>query len=166
MPIGADTFRVATVGDQEIEIQRMFQAPRRLVFDAWTKPELVKRWLGVRAGWTLAICEIDLRVGGAYRFVWRQEAKGTEMGMSGIYKEVVIPERTVCTELFDDAWYAGIGIVTTVFTDQQDQTTVTMTIRYESRDAREGVMKTGMQAGVQQSFDSLAELLETLERDV
>jgi uncharacterized protein YndB with AHSA1/START domain len=166
MPIGADTFRVAAVGDQDIEIQRSFHAPRRLVFDAWTKPELVKRWLGVRAGWTFAVCEIDLRVGGAYRFVWRQEAKGLEMGMGGIYKEVVIPARTVCTEMFDDAWYAGAAIVTTVFVDRQNETTVTMTIRYESREAREGVMKSGMQAGVQQSFDSLAELLETWERDV
>jgi uncharacterized protein YndB with AHSA1/START domain len=161
MPIGADTFSVAAVGDQDIAIQRNFQAPRRMVFDAWTKPELVKRWLGVRAGWVLAVCEIDLRVGGAYRFVWRNETKGIDMGMGGVYKDVVVPERTVCTELFDDAWYVGTAIVTTVFVEEQNETKVTMSVRYESREARDGVMRSGMQTGVQQSYERLAELLES-----
>jgi uncharacterized protein YndB with AHSA1/START domain len=164
MPIGADTFSVVAVGDQEIEIQRSFQAPRRMVFDAWTRPELVKRWLGVREGWMLAVCEIDLRVGGAYRFAWCNESRGIDMGMGGIYKDVVIPERIVCTELFDDAWYSGAAIVTTVFAEQKGETKVTMTIRYESREAREGVMKSGMQTGLQQSYDALAELLELLKQ--
>ena len=85
---------------------RVFDAPRSLVFDAWTKPELLKRWLGVRGGWSMVVCEVDLKVGGTYRFVWRGPDKA-EMGMGGVYREIVPPERLVATESFDDPWYPG-----------------------------------------------------------
>ena len=114
---------VSTIGDHEIVMTRSFDAPRRLVFDAHTKPELVKRWLGVRGGWTLPLCEIDLKVGGAYRYVWRHEGKGREMIMSGVFREIAPPERIVCTELFDDPWYPGESLVTTVLTERDGETT-------------------------------------------
>ena len=95
------TLQVTTPSEREIAMTRVFDAPRRLVFDAWTRPELLKRWLGVRGGWSFAVCEVDLRVGGAYRFVWRGP-NGKEMGMGGVYREIVPPERLVATELFDD----------------------------------------------------------------
>src|SRR6267143_2888304 len=91
--------KITTPSDREIAMTRVFDAPRNLVFDAWTKPELLKRWLGVRAGWSLAVCEIDLRVGGAYRYVWRKDSNGTEMGMRGVYREIVRPDRLVSTEV-------------------------------------------------------------------
>src|SRR6478752_2284371 len=92
--------------DREIEMTRRFDAPRALVFDAYTRPELLRRWLGVFGGWSFATCEVDLRVGGSYRYVWRH-VDGMEMGMGGVYREVVRPERVVSTEKFDHAWYEG-----------------------------------------------------------
>src|ERR1700738_5300868 len=100
----AEKLQVSTPSDREIAMTRVFDAPRRLVFDAYTKPELLKRWLGVVGGWALDVCEVDLRVGGKYRWVWRG-ANGQEMGMGGVYREIVPGERIVSTELFDDAWY-------------------------------------------------------------
>src|SRR5271169_1068887 len=110
--------QVTARSDREIVITREFDAPRRMVFDAMTKPELLKRWLGVFGGWQLAVCEIDLRVGGPYRGVWRQSSDGSEMGVRGTYREIVPPERVVCTELFDVAWYPGEALITTTFTEQ------------------------------------------------
>src|SRR5688500_5564859 len=92
--------QIAARGDTEIVITREFDARRTLVYEAYTKPELLKRWLGVRNGWTLETCELDLVVGGRYRYVWRS-AKGKLMGMGGIYKEIVPNERIVTTERFD-----------------------------------------------------------------
>jgi uncharacterized protein YndB with AHSA1/START domain len=85
------TLKVTTPTDREIAMTRVFDAPRRLVFDALTKPELVKTWLLGPPGWSMPVCEIDLRVGGAYRFVWRGP-DGTEMGMGGVNREIVVPE--------------------------------------------------------------------------
>src|ERR1700720_367482 len=96
--------QVTAQSDREIVMTRVFDAPRNLVFDAWTKPELLKRWLGVFGGWALAVCEIDLKVGGAYRYVWRGP-DSAEMGMGGVYREIVPAERIVCTEVFDESWY-------------------------------------------------------------
>ena len=98
-----ETFKISTPTDREIEIERDFNAPRALVFDAFTKPELVRRWLLGPEGWTMPVCEIDLRVGGTYRYVWRKEFIGKEMGMGGVFREVVHPEKLTATEKFDDS---------------------------------------------------------------
>src|SRR5690606_25657991 len=82
---------ITAQGDRELVMTREFAAPAQLVFDAWTKPELLQRWLGIRAGWTMPICEVDLRVGGKYRWVWRKEAKGMELTVRGEYREIVEP---------------------------------------------------------------------------
>src|SRR6267143_6040370 len=89
------TLQVTTPSDREIAMTRVFNAPRHLVFDALTKPELVKQWLLGPPGWTMPVCEIDLRAGGQYRYVWRKESTGTEMGMGGVFREVVRPEKLV-----------------------------------------------------------------------
>jgi len=129
-----------------------------------TKPELLKRWLGVRGGWRLDVCEIDLKVGGKYRYVWRG-AKGAEMGMGGVYREIVRPERLVATEKFDDAWYAGDALDTSVLVEKGGKTTLTMTVQYASKEARDGVLKSPMASGVEESYNSLEELLaSTLTR--
>ena len=155
--------QVTARSEREIVITREFDAPRRMVFDAMTKPELLKRWLGVFGGWELAVCEIDLRVGGTYRWVWRQSSDRTEMGVRGTYREIVAPERIVCTELFDDAWYPGEGLLTTTLTDQDGKTTLTLTILYASREARDGVLKSPMERGLAMSYNNLADLLENAE---
>ncbi len=98
--------KIEPKGDLEIVMTRGFAAgSARCVFRANTEPELLKRWLGVRKGWLLAICEVDLQVGGRYRYLWRNEAKGKEMASGGVFREIVRPERIVCTERFDDPWY-------------------------------------------------------------
>jgi uncharacterized protein YndB with AHSA1/START domain len=150
--------QVTTPSEREIALVRTFDAPRRLVFDAWTKPDLVKQWLGVFGGWSFAVCEIDLRVGGKYRYVWRGP-DGAEMGMGGVYREIVSPERIVCTEKFDETWYAGDAVDTTVFVERSGKTTVTTTVRYASKEVRDGVLKSPMEGGVAKSYDKLAQVL-------
>src|SRR2546430_10512054 len=106
----AAALKLTTAGERELVMTRVFDAPCQLVFDAHTKPELVKRWLLGPPGWSMPVCEIDLRVGGKYRFVWRHDRNGTEMGMGGVYREIKAPERIVSTEKFDEAWDPGEGV--------------------------------------------------------
>jgi uncharacterized protein YndB with AHSA1/START domain len=153
--------RVSTPSDRELAMTRVFDAPRSMVFDAWTRPELLKRWLGVFGGWTFAVCEVDLRVGGKYRFVWRGK-DGNEMGMGGVYREIVRPERIVCTEKFDDPWYEGDAIDTTVFVEGAGKTTMTTTVLYASKEVRDAVLKSPMESGVAKSYDKLAEVLAAM----
>jgi len=153
---------LTTPTDREIVMTRVFNAPRKLVFDAMTKPELLKRWFFGPPGWSLEVCEIDLRVGGGYRYVWRGRG-GTEMGMRGVYREVVPPERIVQTEAFDKSWYPGEAVGTLVLVERDGKTTLTMTVLYDSREIRDAVLKTPMERGVAMGYDRLAELLATLE---
>ncbi|HYL09340.1 MAG TPA: SRPBCC family protein [Candidatus Acidoferrales bacterium] len=157
----SEGLQLTTRGDREIVITREFDAPRRLVFEAFTKPELVKQWLLGPPGWSMPVCEIDLRVGGKYRYVWRH-ADGREMGIGGVYREVAPPERLVSTEVFDEAWYPGEAVGTLVLAERGGKTTVTQTILYQSREARDGVLKSDMEKGVAMSYDRLAELLASL----
>jgi uncharacterized protein YndB with AHSA1/START domain len=151
--------KLTTRGEREIVMTREFNAPRRLLFDAFTKPELVKQWLLGPPGWSMPVCEIDLKVGGKYRYVWRQDSDGTEMGMGGVYREIVAPERLVSTEKFDEAWYPGEAVGTIVLSENGGKTSVTQTILYESREARDAVLKSGMEQGLAASYGRLAEML-------
>jgi uncharacterized protein YndB with AHSA1/START domain len=132
----SSTIKVTTPTDREIAMTRV----RRLVFDAYTKPELLKKWLGVFGGWSLVVCEIDLKVGGGFRYAWRG-ADGREMGMRGVYREIVPAERIVSTESFDVPWYEGEAVATVVFVEQGGSTTLTVTVRYASKEVRDGVLK-------------------------
>jgi uncharacterized protein YndB with AHSA1/START domain len=151
--------KITSSGDRELVMTRVFDAPRTLVFDAHTKPDLVRQWLLGPPGWSMPVCEMDVRVGGKYRWVWRHDRDGTEMGMGGVYREIVQPERLVATERFDEAWYPGEGLNTLVLVEQGGRTTLTQTMRYESREARDAVLKSGMEQGVAASYDRLADLL-------
>jgi uncharacterized protein YndB with AHSA1/START domain len=151
--------KIAPSGDRDLVITRVFDAPRRLVYDAHTKPELVRQWLLGPPGWTMPVCEMDVRVGGKYRWVWKSERDGTTMGMGGVYREVNAPERIVSTEKFDEAWYPGESLNTLVLVEQGGRTTLTQTMRYESREAREAVVKSGMEKGVAASYDRLEDVL-------
>ena len=155
----AETLQVTAPGEREIVMTRGFDAPRQLVFDAHTKPELIKRWLLGPPGWSMPVCEIDLRVGGKYRYVWRHDRNGNEMGMGGLYREIVAPERIVNTERFDEAWYPGEALNTLVLVETGGRTTLTQTVRYQSREARDAVLKSGMESGVAASYERLADLL-------
>jgi uncharacterized protein YndB with AHSA1/START domain len=152
------TLTVTTPTDREIAFSRVFNAPRELVFEAYTTPELVKQWLGVRAGWTFDVCEIDLRVGGAYRFVWRSE-QGIEMGMGGVYRVVEPPVRLVATEKFDQSWYPGEAESTVTLDEKDGRTTLTLSVKYESKAARDGVLQSPAKEGLAEGFDNLARIL-------
>lgn len=153
-----ESFQVTTPGDREIEIARDFHAPRQLVFDAFTKPELVRRWLLGPDGWTMPVCEIDLRVGGRYRYVWRKEGVA-DMGMGGVFREVVTPSRLVVTEKFDESWYPGEAVNTTVFIEAGEVTRTRITVLYESKEARDTARRSGMEHGMAAGYKRLEELL-------
>jgi uncharacterized protein YndB with AHSA1/START domain len=156
-----ETLKVTTPTDREIVMTRVLNAPRRLVYDAFTKPELLKRWLGVFGEWSLDVCEIDLRVGGSYRYVWRGP-DGVTMGMGGVYREIVPETRLVTTEVFDEAWYEGEAVGTLVLTEQDGKTTVTQSVLYQSKEVRDAVLKTPMEQGVAAGYDTLDTVLASV----
>lgn len=149
---------VTTRGDREIVMTRVLDAPRKLVWEALTTPALLRRWLGGLPGWTMTVCEMDLRVGGAYRYEWRKD-DGTVMGMGGVLREVVAPERMTATEKFDQSWYPGEALVSQSLAEKDGKTIITMTLRYESGEARDMVLKSGATSGVEMSYERLAEIL-------
>ncbi len=156
----AETLEITTPTEREIVMTRVFDAPRHLLFDAHTRPELVRRWLLGPTGWSMPTCEIDLRVGGKYRYVWRRDKDGSEMGMGGVFREITAPERLVATERFDEAWYPGEAVNTLVLVEHGSRTTLTQTSLFESREARDTALKSGMETGVAASYDRLEEILE------
>ncbi|MDR3621988.1 MAG: SRPBCC family protein [Paludisphaera borealis] len=155
--VGSTTF--TTPSDREIVMTRVFDAPRRLVFEAWTNPEHLPRWMLGPGGWTMPVCEIDLRPGGMWRFVWRG-VDGAEMEMSGVYKEVTPPDRLVSTESWGGDWPETLKTLT--LSEEDGKTTVTSTVLYPSKEARDAALQTGMKEGVNGSFDRLAEYVQTL----
>ena len=156
-----ESFKVTTPTDREIQITRDFHAPRSLVFDAFTKPELVKRWLLGPPGWTMPVCEIDLQVGGRYRYVWRKEGV-KDMGIGGEFREIVPLARIVATEAFDEAWYPGEAVDTTVFVEQGEITKMTITVLYESMEARDTARRSGTEHGMAASYERLEQELTTM----
>lgn len=155
------SLKITTGNEREIIMTREFNAPRQLVFDAWTKPELLRRWFGKFNGWALTVCEVDLRVGGSWRFVMRRP-DGQEMGMSGVYREIVSPERIVSSERFDEAWYSGEAYNILSFVEQKGVTTLTTTAVYDSQQTRDAVLKSGMEKGVAAGYDEMAQVLAEL----
>ena len=153
------TLKVETRGDREIVMTRVFDAPRDLVFKALTTPALLKRWFGPH-GWTLTECEVDLRVGGAWRFL-STGPDGRTMGMRGVYREIVRPERVVYTESFDDWADAGSALITTTLAERDGVTTLTCISLAPSREVRDAVIRSGMEHGAAETYDRLADVLRT-----
>ncbi|MGR4865311.1 SRPBCC family protein [Caulobacter sp. LARHSG274] len=149
---------VAAQGDREVVLTRAFNAPRALVFDCITKPELVKRWMLGPPGWTMPVCEIDLRVGGRYRYVWRN-AEGQEMGMGGVYREIAAPERIVSAELFDEDWTGGETLAKSELSEEGGRTILTTTVAYANETARQGALVSGMAEGMEMGYARLDGLL-------
>ena len=139
--------------DREIVLTRSFAAPVQLVFDAFTRPELLTRWYGAR-GWNLVSCSVDLREGGRYRFE-SAGPHGETMAQSGTYRVVRPWSRLVYTELFDDQSYEGESVITHVFTSDPAGTTVTTTVLYATAEGRETVRRYPMARGVTESYERL-----------
>jgi uncharacterized protein YndB with AHSA1/START domain len=166
MPVGSaansETFTVTTPSDDEIRLTRLFDAPRDLVFAAMTTAEHVKRWWGnLGDGYSVPVCEIDLRPGGAWRFVNRHP-KG-EAAFHGVYREITPPERLVFTEIYEPFPDAE-SVVTTVFSEERGKTRMTVTARYPSAAVRDMVIKTGMAKGAATSYDRLEDVVAELAR--
>jgi uncharacterized protein YndB with AHSA1/START domain len=158
----SETFNLTTPSDQEIRLTRLFNAPRQLVFDAMTQPEHVRQWWGrLGEGYSVPLCEIDLRVGGRWRFVNRHP-KG-EAAFYGEYREITPPSRLVFTEIFAD-YPDSVSVVTTEYTEEDGKTRMTATVRYPSQEVRDMVIASGMSRGAAISYDRLEDLLATLPR--
>jgi uncharacterized protein YndB with AHSA1/START domain len=152
----AGSLQVTTPTDRELVVTRVFDAPRTLVFRAWTSPEDLPHWMLGPPGWTMPVCEIDFRPGGAWRIVWRQ-SDATEMEMRGGYREIVPPERIVSTESWGGKWPDTLNTVT--LSEGHGQTTLMLKILYPSKEARDAALQTGMKDGMAQSFNRLEEYL-------
>ena len=159
-----NTLKVTTPTDREIVMTRDFDAPRSLVWETMSKPELLKRWLFGPPGWEMVACEDDPRVGGSFRWAWRGP-DGAEMVMTGVYREVVAPERVVRTESFEIGCAPQMGeqLATLVLAEQGSKTKLTLTLLYPSREARDATIASGMEHGVAAGYDRLDELLATAE---
>jgi uncharacterized protein YndB with AHSA1/START domain len=158
----SETFKVTTPSDREIVLTRLFDAPARLVFEAMTKPEHVKRWWGILdEGHSVPVCEIDLRPGGRWRFVGRGP-KG-EYSFYGVYREVAPPSRLVFTEIFEP-YPDAESVVTSVFTEEGGKTRLTASCLYPSREVRDTVIQSGMEGGAAISYDRLEDVVRELSR--
>jgi uncharacterized protein YndB with AHSA1/START domain len=155
-----NTLKVAATGDREIVITRDFDAPRTLVWETMSRPELLRRWLFGPPGWEMTVCEDEQRVGGSFRWEW-SGPDGAVMTMTGVYREIVPPERTVRTETFESGCFPQMGeqLATLVLTDRGEKTTLTLTVLYPSREARDGAVAGGMEQGMAAGYDRLDEIL-------
>ena len=158
----SETFKVTTPSDREIRMTRVFDAPRHLVFEAMVKPEHIRRWWGcLGEGYSVPVCEVDLRPGGAWRFVNRHP--GGEAVFYGVYREITSPERLVYTEIYEP--FPDVeSLVTVVLSVESGKTRVTLTAVYPSLEVRDTVLRTGMEKGAAISYDRLEDLLAELQR--
>jgi uncharacterized protein YndB with AHSA1/START domain len=156
--IDTGTLQATTPSDTEVQLVRAFHAPREMVYRAITEPELVRKWLHGPPKWTMEVCGIDLREGGSFRYEWHSP-DGEIMGMGGVFQEIHPNERLVHTELFDEDWTGGETLVTTLLKEEDGQTTLTLRIRYQSQEARDKALQTGMIEGVSMSYDRMARLV-------
>jgi uncharacterized protein YndB with AHSA1/START domain len=158
----AHTHQLTTPSDREIVMSRTFDAPRELVFEAWTKPEHVRHWWGLRSA-KMLVCEAEVRPGGSWRYV-TADSDGHEVPFTGVYQEITPPERLVYSEVYDiEPFNLGAPAVNTVtFSEEGGRTLLTITTVYPSKEVRDFVLGTGMEGGAAESFDRLAEHLKTL----
>jgi uncharacterized protein YndB with AHSA1/START domain len=164
MPMTMEKAQVTQPSDREVKVTRSFKAPKGLVYRAYTEPALVRRWLLGPPGWSMPVCEMDVRVGGRYRWRWRSEEDGSEFGFAGVFREIEPSSRIVHTEAFDPGSVGGghpgdDAIVTVTFVEADGVTTVTTLIDFGSKEARDAAVATGMTGGMEQSYQLLDRLL-------
>ena len=161
--LNSSTFTVTTPSAREIRMTRIFDAPRELLWEAMSKPEHIRRWWGqLGDGYSVPVCEVDLRPGGAWRFV-NQTPKGQTVAFYGVYREIVPPERVVFTEIFEQ-FPDTESVITSVLTEENGKTRMTVTCLYPSVEVRDMVIKSGMERGAGLSYDRLEEVAAGLQR--
>jgi uncharacterized protein YndB with AHSA1/START domain len=153
------TTQVSTPSDLEITVTRSVRAPRELVWRAYTDPDLIPRWMLGPPGWSMPVCEMDARVGGAYRYLWHSDADGTEFGLGGVHREVDFPSRLVVTQTFEPDMMGSESLVSTTFEEVAGVTTIVTTILHASREARDDAAATGMADGMEAGYQRLDSLL-------
>lgn len=153
------SLKLTTPSEREIVMTRAFDAPRHLVFAAWTKPEILRRWHGVFGGWSMVTCEFEARVGGSYQFVWESGA-GERMRMSGVIREIVAPERIVATERMNDGSEEILSTLELV--EHGGKTSLTNTVLCPTREIRDAILRTPMESGVSAGYDTLDGVLASL----
>jgi uncharacterized protein YndB with AHSA1/START domain len=155
---------VTLPSDHEVRVVRTFNAPRALVWDAHTKPELVKKWMLGPPGWTMPVCEMDVRVGGKYRWRWRSEEDGKEFGFHGTFMEVKAPSKIVHDEYYDPGDVGGAmptndpAHITLELSESGGVTTLVNTMRFASKEARDGAVSTGMTDGMEMGYARLDDM--------
>jgi uncharacterized protein YndB with AHSA1/START domain len=164
MSMTMEKAQVALPSDREVKVTRSFKAARPLVYRAFTEPALVQQWLLGPPGWSMPVCEMDVRVGGRYRWRWRSDTDASEFGFTGTFREVQPPSKLVHTEAFDPGSVGGEypgseALVTVTFTEHDGVTTMTSLIDFGSKEARDAAIATGMTDGMEQSYELLDELL-------
>jgi uncharacterized protein YndB with AHSA1/START domain len=164
MPMTMEKAQVALPSDREVKVTRSFRAARPLVYRAYTEAALVQRWLLGPPGWSMPLCEMDVRAGGSYRWRWRSDKDGSEFGFAGTFREVQPPSRLVHTEMYDpgtvrDSHPQNEALVTVTFAENGGLTTVTTLIDFGSKDARDAAVATGMTDGMELSYQLLDRLL-------
>jgi uncharacterized protein YndB with AHSA1/START domain len=160
-----DRAQVTLPTAREVQVRRSFRAPRELVYRAYTEPELVRRWLLGPPGWSMPVCEMDVRIGGRYRWRWRSDQDAREFGFSGMFREVLAPSKLVHTEAYDpgtigDDFPRNDALVTVTFEEHAGVTTMTSLIDFGSKEARDAAVGTGMTDGMEQSYRLLDQLLD------
>ena len=160
-PTETGTLTLTTPSETEVVVARSFDAPRELVWKAYTEPEHITQGMLGPPDWTMPVCELELRPGAPYRFGWRK-GDGTEMEITGVVKEVVPPERLVITESWGGDWPDALNTID--FAEDAGRTTLTTTIVYPSKEARDAALGTGMTDGMSASYDNLEALLRRLSR--
>ena len=158
--VSSGTATVTLPTDEQILITREFGAPKHLVFKAWTTPELIKRWWNAKRG-EVTVAEIDLRIGGAWRSVMVTE-DGFEVGFHGEYREIVPDERIVSTELYEGVPDGEPTLNTLTLTETDGRTTLTILVEAPSREVRDAIIGSGMEAGMQDAMDLLEEIVVSL----
>jgi uncharacterized protein YndB with AHSA1/START domain len=164
MPMTMEKAQVTLPGDRQVKVMRSFKAARSLVYRAYTEPALVQRWLFGPPGWSMPVCEMDVRVGGRYRWRWRSDKDASEFGFAGTFREVQPASRLVHTEAYDsgtlgEAYPQSEALVTVTFTEDGGVTTVTTLIEFDSKESRDAAVATGMTDGMEQSYQLLDQLL-------
>ncbi|HKU43897.1 MAG TPA: SRPBCC family protein [Polyangiales bacterium] len=163
MPTFFDTTQVTKPSDHEVKVTRSFKAPRELVYEAYTTPDLLQRWLG-GPGWSMPVCEMDVRVGGKFKWLWRSDEGGQEFGFHGEFIEVNAPAKLVNTEHYDAGTFGGDmgdgSLNTTEFIEDKGFTTLTVLMRYKTKQACDAALATGMTDGMEQSYQQLDALLQ------
>ena len=148
--------------DRELVVTRVFNGPAQIVFDAWTKPELLKRWWAPKSlGVSLFSCEADVRVGGSYRFAFGHDPR-QPMAFSGTYTEVTPPSRLVCTQLFEQMRSAGEAVITATFDEDDGKTRLVVHQLYASKEALDGAIASGMERGLRETYEQLEALVAAL----